>query len=84
MPGFSFSLDSLMVLFCVYAICLPVCMYVHHTHQSLWKPEEDIRCPETGVTDNCELLWSCLELTLNPRPEQQRCSFLTADPSPQL
>lgn len=30
-------------------------MSVHHIHAlCLWRPEEDIGCPETGVNDVCE------------------------------
>lgn len=61
-------------LFIFLKICLSVClsaylmhmgvlsenMSVHHIHAlCLWRPEEDIGCPETGVNDVCEPPYGC-------------------------
>jgi hypothetical protein len=40
---------------------------------------EDVRFPETGVTDNCQLPCGCWELNLGPLEEQ--LVLLTAEPS---
>lgn len=38
--------------------------YIHVLH--LWRPEEDIRFPSTGVTDGCELPFRSCESNLDP------------------
>ena len=42
-------------------------------------PEKDIRSPETGVTESCELPCGCWES--NPGPLKEQAVFLTAEPS---
>ena len=42
----------------------------------MWRPQEGVRCPGTGVTDGCELPCGCWEL--NPGPLEK---LLTAEPS---
>ena len=49
-------------------------MAVHHVHaQCLWRPEEDVTSPGTGITGGCE--WSCGCWELNPGPwKNSHCS----------
>lgn len=35
---------------------MPICMSVYHVHACTQSPEEGIRSPGTGVTDNCDCL----------------------------
>ena len=47
-------LNDCFALFYVHE-CLPTHMYVHHTHTWCpWRPEEEVKPPEIGVTDGCE------------------------------
>ena len=46
---------------CIYTTCVSMCMYVfmyvHHLYvciQCLWRPEEDVGFPGTGVASGCE------------------------------
>lgn len=57
-----------------------LCMDV--TTWCLWRPEEGIRCPRSGVTDDCKLACVSWELSLDPTEEQQ--VLLTTEPSFQL
>ena len=51
---------------------LPACMYVYHVCAwCLWRPEEGIRSPGTGVTDGCEPPYGYWESNLGPLEEQQ-------------
>lgn len=48
-------------------ICaLPACLYVHHMHALLWRPEEDVGTPRTGVLDGCKLPCGYWEWNLSP------------------
>jgi hypothetical protein len=54
-----FSFLILFTLFGFVCLCtkngLPACMHVYHGHTwYLWKSEEGVRSPGTGVTDGCE------------------------------
>lgn len=54
------------IYFCVYGV-LPTCMFVNCLcARCLWRPEEDVDSPGTGVADSCEPLCWCWEL--NPDP----------------
>lgn len=53
---------------CVFSAC----MLVHHVHSCcLWKSEEGIGSPATGVTDGCDPPSGFWEPTLSPLHEQQ-------------
>lgn len=55
------AFNKIILLFCMYVF--PACMYVHHIHAwYLLRSEEDIRYPETVVTDGYESLCGCWEL----------------------
>ena len=61
------------------AICLYVCMYVHHVYA--WcpqRPEDGVRSSGSGVTNDCETLWA---LELNLAPLQEHCELLTNEPA---
>lgn len=61
---FSFFL-RVYLIFCVLSV-LPAFMYVHHIHAlCLWRSEESVKCPGTGVTDGMSVCWE-----LNPSPLQ--------------
>ena len=54
---------------------LSACIYVHHVNACcLWRPEESIRSPGTGVKDGYELPCGCWESNLGPL--QGQCSDL--------
>ena len=55
-------------LFCVPLFCLYMCVFT--VLGDCWGPEEGIRSPGTGVTNNCKLLYSCWESNLDPLEEQ--------------
>lgn len=63
-------------------VLLP-CMYMCQTHAwCLWKSEEGIGSPETGVTDGWEAPCGCWEMNTGTLKEQQ--VLLTVEPSFQL
>ena len=43
----------------------------------IWRPEEGVRAPRTGITDGCELPYGCREWSLEEQPVP-----LTAETSP--
>jgi hypothetical protein len=63
-------------------VCVCVCacasLCVLCVCKSLQRPEEDIECSGTGVTDDCEPACGCLELNLVPL--QQQPVLLTTEP----
>ena len=60
-------------------VCVCVCALFVLTAYRIWKPEEGVRVPETGVTDGYELPWECWEL--NPGPLQEQPVLFPAPPS---
>jgi hypothetical protein len=49
-------------VFCLHVHIYTTCVY-------LWRSEEGIKFPQTGVTDSCELLCGCWELNVGPLKE---------------
>ena len=67
----------------MYMSVLPACISVYHA--CVWclqRPEEEIRSPGIGVTDNCKPPCGCRELNSGPLEEQ--AMLLIAEPSLQL
>ena len=60
-------------------IVLPTCMSMYYVCAwYLWRPEEDVGSPETGITNGFESPCECWELNLGPLQEQM---LLMAEPS---
>lgn len=57
----------------------PVYMYVYACAWCLWKTEEGIRDPRTGIVDGCEPCFRCYEL--NPGSSTREASVLNYKPS---
>lgn len=55
---------SLKIFMCIYS--LPVCMSVNHMCAVTTEVRREGGCPETGITDDCELPYGCYELNLGP------------------
>lgn len=55
------------------------CVSVPHTFLVPMKPEEDVRPLSAGITDGCEPLCTCWELSMGPLEEQT--VLLTVEPS---
>lgn len=70
----SFFLKKCLFLFCVYEWF--ACMFVNALHVwCLWKPEEGIRCYETGLTGYCKPPSGSCKLNTSPLWEQQQSLF---------
>ena len=56
---------GILKLFCVWVFA-HVCVCVPYAYNALWRPEESLRSPGTGTTDDYEL--PCGHGELNPGP----------------